>query len=444
MSIPHLGLRLAERVAARQSQIMLGLDPDPGRLWPEAVTASERTGRVSATAHDRAAAAVLAHCLAVVDAVAPAVVAVKPQVACFERLGRPGRAVLEAVCEHAQNLGLLVLADAKRGDIDVTARAYAETYLGSTQSPFGTLEGLGADAMTAAPYMGEDTLRPLMEVARPHGRGIFVLVRTSNPGAADLEDLETTAGGPVWAHVARIVDRLGREAPATAEVGAAGQGTLADVGAVVGATAPEHVAQLRELMPRTPFLLPGWAPRAAGSRTSRPRGRPAAPAAWSPRRAPSSTPTRAERGRREPPRGRRPSACATPPGRWVDPFSLPAPYPRPLMLAGNPARLLAPLALVAAALAIYLVVRSELSDGAAGPPTRPAATTTETRTSTTSGKSKSGSGSSKRPKTYTVRPGDVLSGIAERTGVSLSRLQELNPDVDPQALRSGQKLKLRE
>ena len=112
------------------------------------------------------------------------------------------------------------------------------------------------------------------------------------------------------------------------------------------------------------------------------------------------------------------------------------------MLAGNPARLLAPLALVAAALAVYLVVRSELADGDPGTPTRPAATTTETRTSTTSGASKSRSGSSKRPKTYTVKPGDVLSGIAEKTGVSLSRLEELNPDVDPQALRSGQKLKL--
>jgi len=293
VSVAHLGRRLADRVAARESQIMLGLDPDPGRLWPEAAAAADATGGVSATPHDRAAAAVLAHCRAVVDAVAPAVVAVKPQVACFERLGPPGRTVLEAVCEHARGLGLLVLADAKRGDIDVTARAYAQAFLGSTPSPFGTLAGLGADAMTASPYMGEDTLRPLMEVARPHGRGIFVLVRTSNPGAADLEDLQTAGGhGPVWAHVARIVHRLGREAPDPGGPGGPGglgglgglgdddgaAGGLSDVGAVVGATAPEHVAHLRELMPRTPFLLPGigaqggrvedlapaWAPGRAG------------------------------------------------------------------------------------------------------------------------------------------------------------------------------------
>jgi len=113
------------------------------------------------------------------------------------------------------------------------------------------------------------------------------------------------------------------------------------------------------------------------------------------------------------------------------------------MLAGNPARLLAPLALVAAALSIYLVVRSELSGGAGPASTRPAATTTTERTSTTSRSGGSGRSSSRRPRTYTVRAGDVLSSIAERTGVPLSRLEELNPDVDPQALRTGQKLKLR-
>jgi orotidine-5'-phosphate decarboxylase len=262
-------------VEARGSQVVLGLDPDPSRLWPAAAAGADAAAAAGGGAHDRAAAAVLAHCRAVLDAVASAVVAVKPQVACFERLGPPGGAVLAEVCAHGRELGLLVLADAKRGDIDVSARAYAQAFLGSTPSPYGPLEGLGADAMTAAPYMGEDTLRPLLEEARPRGRGIFVLVRTSNPGAADLEDLETAGdGGPVWAHVARIVDRLGRDPEAGGDPGG-----LADVGAVVGATAPEHIARLRTLMPRTPFLLPGvgaqggrvedlapaWAPgRAAG------------------------------------------------------------------------------------------------------------------------------------------------------------------------------------
>ena len=232
----HFGDRLAATVAARESQVVLGLDPDPARLWPEGQAAAN------------AAQGVERHCLAVLDAVAPAVVAVKPQLACFERLGAAGREVLGSVVAHAQGLGLLVLADAKRGDIDVTATAYAQALLGATPTPWGDVPGLGADAMTANPYMGEDTVRSLLDVARPAGAGLFVLVRTSNPGAADLEDLETAGGDPLWAHVARLVDRVGT---------AGTESGLADVGAVTGATRPEHLERLRALMPSTPFLLPG-------------------------------------------------------------------------------------------------------------------------------------------------------------------------------------------
>lgn len=188
------------------------------------------------------------HCRAVLDAVAEAVVAVKPQLACFERLGAPGRAALGRIVDHAHDLGLLVLADAKRGDIDVSAKAYAQSLLGATPSPFGDIPGLGADAMTASPYMGLDTIAPLLDVGRPHGAGVFVLVRTSNPGAADFEDRLLADGGPLWEAVADGVDALRAPGPASG---------LSDVGAVVGATAPEHVARLRERMPTTPFLLPG-------------------------------------------------------------------------------------------------------------------------------------------------------------------------------------------
>jgi orotidine-5'-phosphate decarboxylase len=146
--------------------------------------------------------------------------------------------------EYAHAQGLLALADAKRGDIDVSAAAYAQALAGETPTPFGTVAGLGVDAYTASPYMGLDSLRSL----RAPGAGLFVLVRTSNPGAADVEDLRTDGGGRVWEHVARLVDGLGTPGPASG---------LHDVGAVVGATAPEHLARARELMPRTPFLLPG-------------------------------------------------------------------------------------------------------------------------------------------------------------------------------------------
>jgi orotidine-5'-phosphate decarboxylase len=237
------GGRLVAAVEARQSQVVLGLDPDPARLWPAALDAAPAQGAPA----ERAAAAVAAHCRAAIDAAACACVAVKPQLACFERLGAPGWAALAETVEHARSAGLLVIADAKRGDIDVSAAAYAQALAGSTQTPFGEVRGLGADAFTANPYMGADTLDALASGARSAGAGVFVLVRTSNPGAADVEDLATASGDRVWERVAAIVSRIGG--------GDAGE--LSDVGAVVGATAPEHLARLRELLPRAPFLLPG-------------------------------------------------------------------------------------------------------------------------------------------------------------------------------------------
>ena len=217
---------------------MLGLDPDPSRLWPQATATGESVA-------DQAASAVEAHCCALIDAAGPACVAVKPQLACFERLGAPGREALGSVVGYAKAAGLLVLADGKRGDIDVSAAAYSESLTGSTDTPFGPVAGLGADAFTANPYMGIDTLNALIGGARANNAGVFVLVRTSNPGAADFEDLELADGGTLWERVAQAVDQLG------------GDGELSDVGAVVGATAPQHVARMRELMPRTIFLLPG-------------------------------------------------------------------------------------------------------------------------------------------------------------------------------------------
>jgi orotidine-5'-phosphate decarboxylase len=243
----------------RESQVVLGLDPDPARLWPEALAAAPPTGSPA----ERAAGAVLAHCRALVDAAGPACVAVKPQLACFERLGAPGWAALAAVVEHARAAGLIVLADGKRGDIAVSAAAYGQALVGSTQTPFGAVPGLRADAFTASPYLGVDTLEELLEAARRARAAMFVLVRTSNPGAADVQDAALADGGPLWERVAAVVHDLGvvgsGAAVPAADAGASQPAAcgLSDVGAVVGATAPEHVARMRELMPRTIFLLPG-------------------------------------------------------------------------------------------------------------------------------------------------------------------------------------------
>lgn len=208
----HFGDRLAAAVARRESQIVCGLDPDPAKLWPDAPD-------------------VAAHCRAVIEATAPAVVAVKPQLACFDRLGSAGAAALQALVEHAHAHDLLVILDGKRGDVPVTAAVYAKAL-----AP--------GDACTVNPLLGRDALQPLVDgPAAP-----FLLVRTSNPGAADVLDLELADGRRLWEALAALADELGTPGP---------ESGLKDVGAVTGATEPEHLARMRELMPQTPFLLPG-------------------------------------------------------------------------------------------------------------------------------------------------------------------------------------------
>src|SRR5918998_6455552 len=155
----RFGDRLSTRVAERESQLVLGLDPDPGALWPEALDAAPATGAPA----ERAAAAVAAHCRALIDAAGHACVAAKPQLACFERLGAPGWAALAETIAHARAAGLLVLLDGKRGDIDVTAAAYAQALLGATTTPFGDVEGLGGDAVTVNPLLGRDSLGPFID-----------------------------------------------------------------------------------------------------------------------------------------------------------------------------------------------------------------------------------------------------------------------------------------
>ena len=238
---------LAARVEDRESQLVIGLDPDPSALWPGVADGPARSAQPAFA--DPVASAVLAHCNALIDAVAPACVAVKPQLACFERLGHAGRMLLGAALEHARQAGLLVIADGKRGDIDVTARAYAQALYGGVETPFGAVAGLGVNAATVNPLMGRDALEPFVSAARARGAGVLALVRTSNPGAADVQDLELAGGGAVWERLASIVDELGRPG-----IGACG---LSDVGAVLGATVPWHLARARELMPHAVLLLPG-------------------------------------------------------------------------------------------------------------------------------------------------------------------------------------------
>ncbi|MGH2957062.1 MAG: orotidine-5'-phosphate decarboxylase [Solirubrobacterales bacterium] len=235
--------RLAALTEERRSQLCLGLDPDPAEL--PAATAPDASGLETA---ERAATAVVQECRRLIELAGHACVAVKPQLACFERLGAPGWRALEEVCAGARGAGLLVVADGKRGDVPVTARAYGQALVGETPTPWGSVRGLGADAFTANPLLGEDAVDVLVEAARDARAGVFLLVRTSNPGAAALQDA-ALEGRPLHERLAELV---AERAP---QLG--GEGGLSGMGAVVGATAPQHLGRLRELMPDSIFLVPG-------------------------------------------------------------------------------------------------------------------------------------------------------------------------------------------
>jgi orotidine-5'-phosphate decarboxylase len=185
-----------------------------------------------------------AFCKGVIDVVAPLVPAVKPQAACFEQAGAPGMIALLDVIRHAQHAGLMVIIDGKRNDIGSTAAAYADGLLGPGES-----SPWGGDALTVSPYLGDDSVQPFVEVARERGAGIFVLVKTSNPGGGLFQDLACD-GKPLYRHVASWVEGLAHDT--------GGQSGYGIVGAVVGATYPEQLRELRAEMPHAWFLIPGY------------------------------------------------------------------------------------------------------------------------------------------------------------------------------------------
>jgi orotidine-5'-phosphate decarboxylase len=226
--------RVAEAVERKRSQLVVGLDPRLD-LLPVELKGDAHLARTAA------ADAVARFCCGIIDAVAPHAVAVKPQLAFFEALGSDGLRAFEQTSEYARAAGLLVVADAKRGDIGSTARAYAAAYLESEPRP--------ADAITVNPYLGRDSLEPFFAACRRHGGGVFCLVKTSNEGGGDIQDVRLSDGSPLWQHVARLVADWGEDL--------VGEHGLSSVGAVVGATHPRAVSEARRLLPRAILLLPG-------------------------------------------------------------------------------------------------------------------------------------------------------------------------------------------
>ncbi|MFM9194315.1 MAG: orotidine-5'-phosphate decarboxylase, partial [Planctomycetia bacterium] len=225
--------RLAATIKARGSAACIGLDPRRDQLPPV-------LGANTAFDPKDLAAIYARFCCDVIDVVAPLVPIVKPQLACFEAIGPHGMNALADVIAHARAKGLLVLADGKRGDIGSTAEAYAEGWLAGSWR---------ADALTVHPYLGLDSIEPFVSLATERNAGIFVLVKTSNPGSKDFQDLQCD-GRTIYQHVAAGVEQLAARTAAGDTYGA--------VGAVVGATWPRQLDELRAAMPHTWILVPGF------------------------------------------------------------------------------------------------------------------------------------------------------------------------------------------
>lgn len=243
--VSHFMDSLIESSRAKGSNVVVGLDTDPRRL-PGFLRVLAGSERDDVTSQSRAQ---LSFNLAVIDAVAPIVPAVKLQIAYYELLGPEGLHAYRSTIHYARNKGLLVIGDIKRGDIGSTANAYAEAHL------FGDA---AADAVTVNPYMGSESILPFLEVARRSGKAVFVLVKTSNRSSAELQDLEV--GDPRQRNyevVARIVDELGSDS-----IGKEGYSL---VGAVVGATFPAEADRLRKALPHTFFLVPGYGVQGANA-----------------------------------------------------------------------------------------------------------------------------------------------------------------------------------
>lgn len=243
----HFADRLIAAVEAKKTPLCVGIDPRLDQI-PEAIRDAElkRGGGDPLVAGAEAVAVFAREAIDVVADVAPVV---KIQMAFFELFGAPGVRAFEDISYHAHELGLIVIGDGKRNDIGSTAEAYATGYLDEFEIESTPVGAFALDALTVNAYLGTDGVTPFLKACDAQGKGIFVLVKTSNPSSGELQDL-LVDGVPVYEKMAALVDRWGADR--------LGERGFSSVGAVVGATYPAQGARLRGLLPRTPFLVPGY------------------------------------------------------------------------------------------------------------------------------------------------------------------------------------------
>lgn len=245
---------LIEKIKEKNNPTVAGLDPKAEYI-PEEIKAAafEKYGET----FEGIASAIFEFNKILIDSLYDIVPAVKPQAAYYEMYGLAGIKCMYDTVAYAKEKGMYVILDAKRGDIGTTSEAYATAYLGKTRIGSKSLSAFDADCMTVNPYLGTDGVMPFVKECEENGKGIFVLVKTSNKSSGELQDLKS-GGKHIYEHMAELVKKWGSNS-----IGTYG---YSGVGAVVGATYPEQAAQLRALMPRTYFLVPGYGAQGGGAK----------------------------------------------------------------------------------------------------------------------------------------------------------------------------------
>ena len=250
--------RLIENIIEKQNPTVAGLDP---KLDYVPASVKDACFAQYGKTLEGAAAALLAFNKAIIDQICDIVPAVKPQAAYYEMYGWQGVRALAETIAYAQQKGMFVMTDGKRNDIGTTMEAYATAHLGTTDVAGEAIDAFGADALTVNGYLGTDGIQPLVKICQEKDKGIFVLVKTSNPSSGELQDLKLTNGASVYEQMGRMCEQWGEALP--------GKYGYSGVGAVVGATYPEQLKEMREKAPHTFFLVPGYGVQGGGAQDAK-------------------------------------------------------------------------------------------------------------------------------------------------------------------------------
>ena len=250
--------RLIENIIEKQNPTVAGLDP---KLDFVPASVKDACFAQYGKTLEGAAAALLAFNKAIIDQICDIVPAVKPQAAYYEMYGWQGVRALAETIAYAQQKGMFVMTDGKRNDIGTTMEAYATAHLGTTDVAGEAIDAFGADALTVNGYLGTDGIQPLVKICQEKDKGIFVLVKTSNPSSGELQDLKLTNGASVYEQMGRMCEQWGEALP--------GKYGYSGVGAVVGATYPEQLKEMREKAPHTFFLVPGYGAQGGGAQDAK-------------------------------------------------------------------------------------------------------------------------------------------------------------------------------